>query len=208
MPSHPYARRPVSDGIDALRCAGRASPRPPGRRRGQCAGRFARPDRGRALDQARPLSRLRQFRLARLHCAQLALADRRLQPRNARSRQDARRSRAPRLGDLQGALRTVPGRSGRAPNRAEALGDLRSGEPVRSECRQSREDARDLRTLHGFQSIRLLARRRLQSAGGAEWRLYAIRRAHQRTGIFGACASRLELGPEPARIQPTLRTCR
>ena len=42
----------------------------------QRAGRFARPHRGRALDQARPLSRLRQFRLARLHRAQLALADR------------------------------------------------------------------------------------------------------------------------------------
>ena len=45
-----------------------------------------------------PLSDLRQFRLARLHSARLALARRRRPSRRARPRQDARRSRPARSG--------------------------------------------------------------------------------------------------------------
>src|SRR5580700_7456499 len=46
------------------------------------------------------------------------------------------------------------------PDRAKTLGDLRSGEPVRNGCRQSRQDARDLHALHGFQPVRFLVGRR------------------------------------------------
>ena len=40
--------------------------------------------------------------------------------------------------------------------------NLRSGEPLRNGCRQSRKDARDLHALHGFQPVRLRARNRAQ----------------------------------------------
>ena len=98
--------------------------------------------------------------------------------------------------------------SGRAPRRAKTLGDLRSGEPCGADVDNRAKDARDLHALHGFQPIRLPAGRRRQSAGRAKSHLHALRRTHQRTRIFGACAQGLELGPEPARSRPTPRTCR
>ena len=64
------------------------------------------------------------------------------------------------------------------------------------------KNIRHLRPVHGFQSIGLLARRRRQSAGGAEPHLYPLRGAHQRTGVLGACGSWLESGPEPSRSGP------
>ncbi len=87
-------RRAVFDRVHLAGRSDRASPRPPGHGRRRRAGGFARPARGCARDQARPLPRLRQFRLARLHRAQLALADRRCASRRAGPRQDAWRSRA------------------------------------------------------------------------------------------------------------------
>ena len=54
--------------------------------RGRHAVRLARPHRGRALDQGGPVPDLRQFRLARLRRAQLALASGRRTSRRARSR--------------------------------------------------------------------------------------------------------------------------
>ncbi len=87
-----------------------------------------------------------------------------------------------------------------APKR---LGDLRSAEPLRRGSRQPRENARDLRAVHGFQPVRLLAGRGRQSARGAEWHLYALRSPPQRTRVCGACAERLEPGRKPAGSGPS-----
>ena len=70
-----------------------------------------------------------------------------------------------------------------------------------------RKDARDLRSVHGFQPGELCSRRSRQPAGRAESDLYALRSAPQRTRVLGARLQRMEPGRESAGRNPIPRTC-
>ena len=123
--------------------------------------------------------------------------------RRARSREDPRRSRSARVGDVQVPLRTVPGRARRQADRALSLGELRRAQPLRGRLRQPREDARLLHSLCRVQPARLHAGRVPQSAGGAEPDLYALRDPGQRARIRRHRRRRLERGTQPAGRGPS-----
>ena len=95
-----------------------------------------------------------------------------------------------------------------AARRASAMGDLRSAEPLRTGRRQPPKTLATFDPFHGFQPGQLSSRRGRQSARRAESHLYALRSAHQRTRVLGACVSGWSQGENLPDAGPSRRIAR